>query len=47
MLFTSSCHEHVWKMQYILHYCYVHSDCLSFPHCHMCRLAVEQFLKVL
>lgn len=47
MLFTNSCQEHVWKMQYILHYCYIHGNCLSFPRCPMCRLAVEQFLKVL
>lgn len=47
MLFTSSWHEHMWKMQYILHSCYVHSDCLSFPSCPVCYLTVEQCINIL
>lgn len=47
MLFTSSWHEHMWKMQNILHYCYVRSYCLSFPSCSVCCLAVEQCINIL
>lgn len=41
MLFTSSWHGRTWKPRYILHYCYVHSDGLTFPGSSACLVFGE------